>query len=291
MTAASALRDFDLTDADFARIAALVRRHMGITLAESKRPLVYSRLARRLRALRLDGFPAYLDLLASPDGTTEREELISAVTTNVTAFFRESHHFDTLRDAALPALIDRARAGGRVRLWSAGCSSGEEPYSIAATLAAACPDAARLDIRILATDIDRAILARAEAGLYPDETAAALPADLARLVFPREGRGPEGQAVADPLRRLIRFRRLNLIDTWPMRGPFDVIFCRNVMIYFDRPAQEEIWQRFASLLAPGGWLMIGHSERVSGPAQAGLSVAGITTYRKHGHSAGEGKPR
>lgn len=291
MTAAPALRDFDLSDADFARIAALVRRHLGITLADSKRPLVYSRLARRLRALRLDGFSAYLDLLASPEGGAEREELISAVTTNVTAFFRESHHFDTLRGAALPALIDRARAGGRVRLWSAGCASGEEAYSLAATLTAACPDACRRDIRILATDIDRAVLARAEAGLFPAEAARPLAPDLSRLIFPRDGHGPAGLTVAEPLRRLIRFRRLNLVEPWPMRGPFDVIFCRNVMIYFDRPAQEEIWQRLSALLAPGGWLMIGHSERVSGPALAGLTVAGITTYRKHGHSAGEGQPR
>lgn len=277
MTAAAhILRDLTLSDVEFARIVALVRSEMGISLADAKRPLVCSRLAKRLRALRLDTFSAYLDHLAQPDGRAEIEELISAVTTNVTAFFREGHHFETLMSDVLPPLVDRARAGGRVRIWSAGCSSGEEVWSIAACLNALCPDAARLDIRILGSDIDRAILARAERGEYGPDVPASVPPDLARAMFaPRSG-----AVIADALRRIVAFRHLNLNGAWPMRGQFDVIFCRNVVIYFDAPTQEALWSRFGAQMPAGGWLMIGHSERVAGQGAALFRPCGITTYRR-----------
>ncbi|MES2847306.1 MAG: protein-glutamate O-methyltransferase [Pseudomonadota bacterium] len=278
---AQALREVEFTDDDFARITTLVRSRMGISLAPTKRPLVYSRLIRRLRALGLTGFPAYIDLLHSPNGEAEREQLITAVTTNVTAFFRERHHFDQLKSEVLPPLIARARSGGRVRIWSAACSSGEEPYSIASCVHDLCPEAGRLDIRILSTDIDRAILERAETGLYPIENCAAVPPDLGRKLFSANTQGDQ-RSIAPDLRALITFRRLNLIEQWPMRGPFDIIFCRNVVIYFDRDTQETLWSRFLATLPEGGALMIGHSERVTGPATPHLVPNGITSYRKQG---------
>ncbi len=272
-------QEFELTDADFRRLAGIVTGTTGIMMPDSKRQLVYSRLARRLRALRMTRFSDYIDLIESPDGGAEHEELLVAITTNVTSFFREAHHFETLTREVLPGLVARARNGGRVRIWSAACSSGEEPYSIACSILDLCPEAPRLNIRILATDIDRSVLDSASAGLYPassrsDEIAARLkkhvePVDGAdSFRFGREARG------------LITFKRLNLIEAWPFSGPFDVIFCRNVVIYFERHTQERLWPRFHDALAPGGYLMIGHSERISGPAEARFQTAGVTTYRK-----------
>ncbi|MCU0901825.1 MAG: protein-glutamate O-methyltransferase [Cypionkella sp.] len=279
LAAESTDRDVQLSDRDFARVARLVHQLAGIVLADAKRPLVQSRLIKRLRALNLPDFGSYADYLATGEAEAERLELITAVTTNVTSFFREQHHFDTLTTRALPPLMARAQAGGRVRLWSAGCSSGEEPYSIAATVLLACPEAARLNIRILATDIDRSMIARTREGLYPAETVAALPREAGRVLFTDRPAADMVQ-ISAPVRQMITCNPLNLQDNWPFKGPFDVIFCRNVVIYFDKPTQERLWQRFAGILAPGGYLMIGHSERVSGPALDQFSVQGITTYQR-----------
>lgn len=272
-------RDIQLSDRDFARIAHLVHQIAGIVLADAKRPLVHSRLMRRLRALGLPDFAAYGDFLSGPGGESERQELISAVTTNVTSFFREAHHFETLSRIALPHLMAKARAGGRVRIWSAGCSSGEEPYSIAATVLAAFPDAQRHDLRILATDIDRTMVERTRRASYPAESGTGVAPDIARRLF-ADPQAPGALRISDAARALVTCNALNLNDTWPMRGPFEMIFCRNVVIYFNKSSQEALWSRFAEILAPGGYLMIGHSERVTGPALAAFEVAGITTYRR-----------
>lgn len=269
-----------LSEQDFARIAALLKAQAGIALPHSKRSLVHSRLARRLRALQLPGFGAYLQLVEGADGAAERGEMISALTTNVTSFFRERHHFELLRDRVLPPLIARARQGGRVRLWSAGCSTGEEPYSMAMVLLGLDPEAATLDIRILATDIDPAVLARARAGRYDADSAGSLPAEPRLRWFEEDGGG--GVRVRPALQRPVVFGELNLAAGWPVRGPFDVIFCRNVTIYFDRQGQERIWAGFARLLPPGGVLCIGHSERVTGPATAQFRSGGITAYTRAG---------
>ncbi|MCR8725043.1 CheR family methyltransferase [Frigidibacter sp. ROC022] len=268
----------ELSAADFRAIADLLQARTGIALSEGKRSLVLARLARRLRKLGLPDFAAYAALLGSEAGATECREMVSALTTNVTAFFREAHHFDTLRRRVLPPLIARARAGGRLRLWSAGCASGEEPYSIAMELLDLCPEAAGLDIRILASDVDPAILARARDGIYRAEALTGLSAARRRRWFRPLG---DGTARAAPgLAAPIRFRELNLAGQWPLRGPFDAIFCRNVTIYLDRPAQDRIWQGFAGLLAPAGHLFIGHSERLTGPAAERFTSVGITTYRR-----------
>lgn len=271
--------DLTLTTADFARIAALVHKETGITLSGAKRPFLVSRLTRRVRKLGLGGFGHYIDLLTAPDGAAERQELISAVTTNVTAFYREAHHFECLARDVLPALLARAKQGGRVRLWSAGCATGPEVWTIAGIILHLCPTAARHDLRVLATDIDRAALAQAMAGEYTAAAVEPLPQGVAAALL-----APDGRTIGPEARRLVHFGQLNLLGPWPMRGSFDAIFCRNVAIYFDRPTQDVLWPRFADVLAPGGWLMIGHSERLFGRALDTMAPAGITTYRKAGQT-------
>ena len=265
-----------LTDADFALIAGLAMQDFGLHLTPTKRDLVYSRLLKRLRLLGMTSFSDYCALVTGPQGADERQAMLSALTTNVTQFFREAHHFTALRDTALPGLIRAAQGGARVRLWSAGCSAGQEAYSLAFTLLALCPEAARLNLRILATDVDPDILARAEAGLYPASELAAIPLDLQRFV---DADG-HGFAIGARARALVTFGRLNLIDPWPMRGQFDVILCRNVAIYFDKPTQSRLWARLGDVMAAGGHLCIGHSERLAGPAEPMFRPTGITAYQR-----------
>ena len=268
--------EFHFTTDDFNKIAQILHSHAGIALAEGKAALVYSRLAKRLRSLGLRSFRDYCALVEGADGIDERQAMMAALTTNVTRYFREPHHFDHLRDQVLPKLADHARRGGRVRLWSAACSNGQEPYSMAITVLAALPDACNLDIKILATDIDPNMVAEGKAGIYREDAVAPVPLELRRKWFKKSAGG--GWEVADELRHLVAFRELNLIGDWPMKGRFDVIFCRNVVIYFDEPTQERIWSRFAPALNPGGTLYIGHSERVSGPAANLFETTGLTTY-------------
>jgi len=278
--------DIRFTDADFAAIARRAQADFGLHLPQSKKDLVYSRLAKRLRHLGLRDFSDYCALLERHDAGEERTHMLSALTTNVTHFFREAHHFKMLRETVLPPLIKAAREKRRVRLWSAGCSAGQEPYSIAFTILELCPEAGKLDIRVLATDVDPQILAKAEAGLYPEEERKALPETARRLTDPAEG----GFSISGKARELIRFGELNLMLDWPMRGTFDVIFCRNVAIYFDKPTQARLWQRFAGLIPAGGHLFIGHSERVAGTAEAAFRSIGVTAYQRLSTKV-EGRPQ
>lgn len=274
------------TDADFKVIADLAMRDFGLNLTTAKRDLVYSRLLKRLRALGLDQFKDYCALVSGPGGAEERNAMLSALTTNVTHFFREEHHFKMLREAALPDLIKTARAGGRVRLWSAGCSAGPEPYSLAFTILSMFPEAARTNLRILATDVDPEILKKAEAGIYAEEERKGIPEAMRRFTEPA---GAGKFAIGPAARELITFGRLNLIEDWPISGPFQVIFCRNVAIYFDKPTQARLWARFGELMSPGGHLCIGHSERLLGPAEAMFRAVGITAYQRQAGS-GRGVP-
>lgn len=271
--------EFPFTRDDFRRIAALLHAMAGITLVESKATLVYSRVAKRLRALRLTSFSDYCDLVAGDQGLEERQAMLAALTTNVTRFFREPHHFEHLRTRVLEPLADAVRAGRRLRIWSAGCSSGQEPYSIAMTVLDVLPDAPRLDVRILATDIDPNVVATAREAVYAEELIEPIPAPQRSRWLERR---PDGDwAVNSAARSLVTARELNLMEPWPMKGPFDAIFCRNVVIYFDEPTQERMWNRFAPLLSPGGRLYVGHSERVAF-AGSRFVTDGLTTYRAPG---------
>jgi chemotaxis protein methyltransferase CheR len=273
--------EFPLTRDDFHRIADIALADAGIDLNEAKASLVYSRLTKRLRTLRLESFASYCELLARGDSGAERQQMIAALTTNVTRFFREPHHFEHLKANVLPALIPAARQRTSIRIWSAACSSGEEPYSIALAILSVLPEAPSLDVKVLATDIDETVLAKGRAGIYSEEATAAMPAELRRRWFTRCEAPAGGKAwkVSDDVRSMVAFRHHNLMGTWPMRGPFDAIFCRNALIYFREESQIEVWCRFAPLLSPNGRLYIGHSERVCGDAAALYTNEAITTYR------------
>jgi chemotaxis protein methyltransferase CheR len=271
-----AMTAIEITDNQFAAISALVHGQCGINLHDGKKELVRARLAKRLRTLGLTCFDAYLEHLRS-DRSDELVAMLDALSTNLTSFFRESDHFVYLSEKVLPRLPEK-----RLRLWSAGCSSGEEPYSIAIQLAETLPDLKQWDARMLATDLSTAMLAKAQTGLYTAERLDGLPEILVKRHFTRQG---ADYCVRSELRGLVHFARLNLMDPWPMRGPFDVIFCRNVMIYFDKPTQSRLVQRFWELLRPGGTLFIGHSESLTG-VRHGFAYVQPTVYEKAPAGAG-----
>lgn len=282
--------EYPLTRRDLQEIAAMIYADAGIYLNDTKASLVYSRLSKHIRNLGLKGFRDYCTLVSSPAGAQVRREMLSHLTTNFTRFFRENHHFEHLKAEVLPGLLNRARSGGRVRIWSAACSDGQEPYSIALTVLSMMPNIADYDFRILATDIDPKILAQARAGIY-DETAleTVSPAMRKQWFQDADVAGRRKFRIDDKVKKLITFNELNLMAQWPFRGPFDVIFCRNVVIYFDEPTQMKIWSRFSGLLPEGGHLYIGHSERVSGDAKHLFDNIGITTYRYIGNNPGRGQ--
>jgi chemotaxis protein methyltransferase CheR len=272
--------EFLLTEADFRKIAALLHEDAGIYLPETKATLVYSRLAKRLRTLGLESFRDYCALIASEEGVGERQQMLAALTTNVTRFFREPHHFKHLEEHVLAPRASAVRKGARLRLWSAACSNGQEPYSMAMSVLSVIPEAASLDVKILATDIDPNMVAAGADGVYGSEVMEAVPKNLrSRWFTPLGGDRPGEWGVGEELASLVSFRELNLIGRWPMSGRFDAIFCRNVVIYFEEQTQEAIWSRFVDLLTPEGRLYIGHSERVSGSAASFFESDGVTTYR------------
>jgi chemotaxis protein methyltransferase CheR len=278
-TIPDASREFVFSDADFRSLVALAREHAGIALSDSKRNLVYTRVSRRLRALGFTAFREYRDYLA--DNSAELESFINAISTNLTKFFRESHHFDHLRSqVVIPFLKGGQRGDGRFRIWSAGCSTGEEPYTIASVLRHEMPSGSRHDIRILATDIDTDVLAKAARGIYPSAGFESVPRVYRDYFEPaHEDRNADSLMATEELRSLIVFRRLNLMDPWPFRGKFDAIFCRNVMIYFDNATKTALIDRFIQSLKPGGFLYIGHSESFHG-THPELQLIGRTTYRR-----------
>jgi chemotaxis protein methyltransferase CheR len=281
--------EFLFTEEDFQRIARMLHEDAGIYLPEVKATLVYSRLAKRLRALGLQSFRDYCAILTEErgGGAGERQQMLAALTTNVTRFYREPHHFEHLKTQVLPPLLDKARRGGRVRLWSAACSTGPEPYSMALTVLSLMPEAAQYDVRILATDIDPNVIADGRRGIYRHDAVEPIPGDLRARWMQRVSRDGElAWSAGEEMRKLVAFRELNLIGAWPMKGPFDAIFCRNVVIYFEEETQARVWSRFKPLLTREGRLYIGHSERVNGPAASAFVSDGLTTYRlAHGAEA------
>ncbi len=270
----------EMSDTEFSAIAEIAHREAGLVFTQGKASLVQSRINRRLRKLGISSFSKYISLISSQQGENELKLMISSLTTNISSFFRESHHFEILADKVLPKLLSYARAGGRVRIWSAGCSTGQEPYSIAMTICSVAPDVEALDIKILATDIDENVLNTARVGTYSEKELANIDSNYRNNFFSKtqNGSGTDFQ-VTNQIRNLVFFRELNLLRNWPMKGFFDVIFCRNVVIYFDEGTQLSLWPRFESVTAPGGWLFVGHSERLPEKLDTHFQNVGPTTYR------------
>jgi len=270
-----------ICEEDFDLIREIARAHAGIVIADFKRNMVFRRVSKRLRELRLSTVSEYCAILVGPHGDREIEPLINALTTNKTDFHRETHHFDHMENIALPRLRAQANVAGqrRLRIWSAGCSSGEEPYSIAMTLADSIRDLNHWDARILATDIDTETLKKGAAGIYDIRDSKSIPAAM-RSKYVRTMRADKTRcSMSQMLRTLVTFKPLNLLDPWPMKGPFDIVFCRNVVIYFSKDTQRELFDRFADLIRIGGFLYIGHSESLYRVSNR-FKIAGQSIYQR-----------
>lgn len=271
-------REFEFTTDDFETVRKTLYKLAGISLNDGKSDLVYGRLARRLRSLRINRVSDYLDYINSASGENEVVHFINALTTNLTAFFREPHHFEFLSKTAFPEAMRRHRADQRVRLWSAGCSTGEEPYSIAMVLAESPLSDSPWDARLLATDLDSNVVATASEGRYAEQRIAGLTLARNNKWFHTLPGGRDVQ-VKPALQKAITFKQLNLMSDWPMSGPFDMIFCRNVVIYFDKPTQKQLFARYAELLVEGGYLFLGHSETMHTLSDR-FELIGKTIYQK-----------
>lgn len=267
----------NMSDHEFDRIAQLAKKEFGLNLMKGKKSLIASRLSKRLRAKGISSISDYIDFVENGSDKEETNHLITALTTNVTSFFREPHHFQYLSDH-IGSLVSGKETNRRIRVWSAGCSSGQEPYSMAMSLLDKLRDFRNIDAKILATDIDQSVLESAKDGKYDSDSLDSIPPHY------RDGlsMSPDGShfTIGKKFQDNITFAQLNLIDDWPFNGPFDIIFCRNVTIYFDVETQKTLWKKFANMLSDGGLLCIGHSERLTGPATDVLENAGVTTYRK-----------
>ncbi|MCB1774114.1 MAG: protein-glutamate O-methyltransferase [Gammaproteobacteria bacterium] len=275
----STAREYQFTRRDFDYLRRVSNQHTGIVVTDDKFDMFYSRLARRVRALGLKSFADYCDYLEAPTNAGEITELVNAVTTNLTSFFRENHHFEFLAKKALPEAVARNRATRKLRIWSAGCSTGEEPYSVAMVLAEQEAMLRGWDVQLLATDIDSNVLAQAAAGVYPVSRLDGLPASRLKQFF-QKGKGTQqGKArVREELRRKIQFDQLNLMQPLDIERQ-DIVFCRNVIIYFDKPTKTMLMNRFADVLADDGYLIIGHSESLYQVTDR-FELIGQTVYRK-----------
>jgi chemotaxis protein methyltransferase CheR len=265
-------REYEFTDAHFQLLRKLVVEHTGIELSDAKRELVYSRLSRRLRDLEIDNFGEYCRYVVESDD--EITNFINAITTNLTSFFREKHHFEYLKTKLIPKLLKDNYSNRKVRIWSAGCSTGEESYSIAMIIMDSIPEVDQWDIKILATDIDSNVLAKAKSGIGN------IPAAYKKRWL-KHGKGENAglMKIANEIQKLISFRQLNLMNIWPMKGSFDIIFCRNVVIYFDKATQGILFNRFADMLKSDGHLFIGHSETLYKVSNR-FNLLGKTIYQR-----------
>ncbi|MDX8126282.1 MULTISPECIES: protein-glutamate O-methyltransferase CheR [Methylomonas] len=270
-------REFEYTQADFDVLRKISNQYSGILVPDDKFDMFYSRLSKRVRMLGFTSFKQYCHYLKNnPD--TEFTEFINAVTTNLTSFFRENHHFEYLSKTVVPGLLKKHAGTKQIKVWSAGCSTGEEPYSLAMTLKESVP--ADWTINILATDLDTNVLATAAAGIYMADRVTGIAEQRLKRWFQK---GVGGQAnkvrVKPELKELIEFKQLNLMQEWPLKGYFDFIFCRNVLIYFDRETKAMLANRYCGLLEEGSYLFIGHSESLH-QLDTGFSLIGNTIYRK-----------
>lgn len=251
----------ELNGQQFDKIIKLLYNICGIALDERKKILVSSRLQKRLRELELSNFDEYVSILDNDVTGSELSAMVDVLTTNVTGFFRESRHFEIFKKIVMDRGFEDRQ---KLRIWSAGCSSGEEAYSLAITLCEALGDFSLSDVRVLATDISTRMLSAAKSGVYERNDIKNVPLLFIKKYFRQcEHPDPNHFSVREFIRKLISFARLNLVGDWAMKGPFDVIFCRNVMIYFDRRVQERLLERFWRILSPGGYLFIGHSESLT----------------------------
>lgn len=272
-------REYKFSDRQFNQFQSLIMELTSIKMPLEKKELLYGRLTRRLRALQLKGFDDYLKILQSGD-EAELESFVNSVTTNLTSFYRERHHFEHLQNVVIPRLRKTNDDTRRIRIWSAGCSTGQEPYSIAMTLMDAMPDIREWDVKILATDIDSQVLETAAKGVYRADRIDGIHKDIAKQWILRGKGNNQGYVrVAPELQELITFKQLNLLTKWPIKGQVDVVFCRNVVIYFDKDTQRVLFEKFSRVLPPQGHMYIGHSETLM-KISDDFDLLGKTIYQK-----------
>ena len=270
-------REFDFKDQDFNRVKTIVYNYAGIDLNESKKNLVYNRLSKRIRFLSMQTFSEYLDFVEA-QGEAEFVHLINAITTNLTFFFRENHHFEYLINTVIPGLVSQNSANKKIRVWSAGCSTGEEPYSIAIALKEAVP--VGWDAKVIATDLDSNVVNTGQRGVYKIDRLKGVSEERKKRWFLKGSGSQEGYVKVKPeLQNIIEFGQLNLMDDWPLKDAIDVIFCRNVVIYFDKPTQSKLFNRYADRLPNNGHLFIGHSESLYKVCDR-FELLGQTIYKK-----------
>ncbi|CAN8140594.1 protein-glutamate O-methyltransferase CheR [Thiomicrorhabdus sp. 6S2-11] len=270
-------REFLFTDKDFAHIKRIVYDFAGIDLNDSKKNLVYNRLAKRIRFLEKQSFSEYIKYVEQ-QGEQEFVHLINAITTNLTFFFRENHHFEYLAETVIPNLLQKNQASRKIRIWSAGCSTGEEPYSLAIVLKESVP--AGWDAKVIATDLDSNVVATGQSGVYKLDRLKGMSLERKKRWFMKGTGAREGYAKVKPeLQGIIEFGQLNLMADWPIKDSIDVIFCRNVVIYFDKQTQARLFDRYANLLQPEGHLFVGHSESLYNVCDR-FELLGKTIYRK-----------
>ncbi len=270
-------REFKFTDQDFKRVQKIAYDFAGIDLNDSKNNLVYNRLAKRIRFLGQTSFNEYLDYVEQ-QGESEFIHLINSITTNLTFFFRENHHFEYLANTVIPELVKQNSATKKIRIWSAGCSTGEEPYSIAVVLKECVP--VGWDAKVIATDLDSNVVQTAQTGVYQiDRLKGVTDARKSRWFMKGSGSKVGFVKVKDELKEIIEFAQLNLMDSWPFKDKFDAIFCRNVVIYFDKPTQSKLFNRYAESLPLGGHLFVGHSESLYKVCDR-FELLGQTIYKK-----------
>lgn len=252
-------REFNFSEENFQDLSKIVYNRTGIVISDRKKNMVYGRLAKRIRHLKMKNFSDYISFINSNDGDEEAINFINAITTNLTKFFRENHHFEHMRNKILKPMLESSISSRKVRIWSAGCSSGMEAYSIAMTIAETIPNIAGWDFKILATDIDTNMLEKGRNGIYKNKDIDNVPDGLAKKYFKKYD--SENVIISEKLRKMVHFKMLNLLnEEWPMQGKFDIIFCRNVVIYFDAKTQSDLFCNYHNKLKKRGWLYIGHSE-------------------------------
>ncbi len=275
-----AQKQFDYTDRHFKKICGLIYDHTGITMPDTKSQLVYSRISKRIRSLSLNNFDEYCQLISSKNNDSEIKHFINSVTTNLTGFFREEHHFEYLSKTILPELKLKHQYDRRIRIWSCACSTGKEPYSIAIAIKESPVNLNGWDVKILATDIDTDVLNVGKTGVYNEDDTKGLTDSQIKKYF-RKGRGEnEGMLKASKaLRDLITFKQLNLMHDWPMRKSFDVVFCRNVIIYFNKETQAFLFKKIANQMNSDSYLMLGHSESLFN-VNDDFKLLGKTIYQR-----------